>query len=401
MLPGRWTAAACIVLQCLRAGVGQPTGLRPYVAWVYPETGDLVETNFTIFFRVKHFRIPTEGKAIIIQDGKPIYQITATGENGDVSISLVLVPAGGHKIEVAVINLQDQLVTEKSSIYIEVGGLYGYQETAVRSTARTTTVPPFVMVVNDPRQDVVSASLIKSGVWERPWIDGFRKLLEHQPPTTVVDVGANLGLFGLYAAVLGHNIVAFEPLEKNRERLIASAEANGIRSRLDLRPFAASDVKESLALYAYPDNLANGFLVQPGEVVNQRASFLQSVETDMLDNHFAEPIYVMKMDIEGHESRAIKGMQRLLSQFGVQYLFLEFSPGIEGQGLDPFGMIRYLLSLGYNIYDAFDDANPHFKYTEETMHLFHKTEQYNLMVTRETMNPLHRESAPGTSRQQQ
>jgi hypothetical protein len=31
-------------------------------------------------------------------------------------------------------------------------------------------VPPFVMIVNDPRTDVVSASLIKSGVWERPWV---------------------------------------------------------------------------------------------------------------------------------------------------------------------------------------------------------------------------------------
>jgi hypothetical protein len=30
------------------------------------------------------------------------------------------------------------------------------------------------------------------------------------------DVGANLGLFGLYAAVLGHRVIFFEPLESNR-----------------------------------------------------------------------------------------------------------------------------------------------------------------------------------------
>ena len=33
-------------------------------------------------------------------------QITAAGENGDVSISMILVPPGGHKIEVAILNTQ-------------------------------------------------------------------------------------------------------------------------------------------------------------------------------------------------------------------------------------------------------------------------------------------------------
>ena len=32
----------------------------------------------------------------------------------------------------------------------------------------------------------------------------------------------------------------------------------------------------------------------------------RAVRTDLLDNHFSAPVYLMKMDIEGHESLAIR-----------------------------------------------------------------------------------------------
>jgi hypothetical protein len=50
---------------------------------------------------------------------------------------------------------------------------------------------------------------------------------------------------------------------------------------------------------------------------------------------------------------------------------------------------RSILDWGYNIYDAFDSVNPHFQYRAEHLHLFSRTEQYNLIVTREMRNPLH------------
>ena len=49
---------------CVRSKGASSAGLQPYVAIVYPETGDLVETNFTVFFRVKHFELPAGIHAI-------------------------------------------------------------------------------------------------------------------------------------------------------------------------------------------------------------------------------------------------------------------------------------------------------------------------------------------------
>ena len=62
----------------------------------------------------------------------------------------------------------------------------------------------------------MSKFILKAGMWE-PGISLTIKLLlqNANPDILFLDVGANLGIHSLYAAKLGHRVVAVEPQERN------------------------------------------------------------------------------------------------------------------------------------------------------------------------------------------
>jgi hypothetical protein len=59
------------------------------------------------------------------------------------------------------------------------------------------------------------------------WIDSF-------PADSIMwDIGANVGVFTMYAALRGHRVVAFEPAAINYFLLAANCEANKLSGRVD------------------------------------------------------------------------------------------------------------------------------------------------------------------------
>ena len=121
---------------------------------------------------------------------------------------------------------------------------------SLRRTEEECEVPQWATVVQSRTEpsfrvavfsfnDIVSSRILRNGVWERELID-----LMHRRHTTgaragrpfkrVVDVGANLGFFSLYAAALGAEVAAFEPMPDNVALLRASICLNGFGDRLHL-----------------------------------------------------------------------------------------------------------------------------------------------------------------------
>lgn len=129
---------------------------------------------------------------------------------------------------------------------------------------------------------------------------------------TVVDVGANIGAFSVWAAAAGaHKVVAFEPDPVNFQQLESNAAKFNIeRHQVAL---AGSDGRGSLE---NPDATASGsgFLVDGSDFeVRSFASVLNEVG----------PIAVLKMDIEGGEyscfdsidAAALSNVERIAMEF--------------------------------------------------------------------------------------
>jgi FkbM family methyltransferase len=118
----------------------------------------------------------------------------------------------------------------------------------------------------------------------------------------VYDVGAHVGFFSICAANLGATVVAVEPDARNAARLRANAELNG----LPVEVVEAAAWNESGRVALVPGDSTKEAHAVPGEGV-------ASVTVDELARRYGAPT-LLKLDVEGAESRALEGAREVLSE---------------------------------------------------------------------------------------
>jgi FkbM family methyltransferase len=174
------------------------------------------------------------------------------------------------------------------------------------------------------------------GTYELP----KQKLLERLvfPGMTVYDIGAQAGFYTLcLSRMVGEKgrVIAFEPFADNVRNLLEHVRMNGLRN---VRIVQAA-VGESSGLRA--------FTTDRGECQNRiedaAAQFL--IPAVSLDSLSLPPPDLIKMDIEGGESEALRGARRTLSEQRPLVLVALHGTGPARQ------CSATLLSLGYRILD--------------------------------------------------
>jgi FkbM family methyltransferase len=130
-----------------------------------------------------------------------------------------------------------------------------------------------------------------------------------RPGMVFVDIGANIGYYSLLAARLaGPNgkVIAFEPGATNCALLAQSLQLNDMHN-VTIKPCAIADIDGSVSYGADDSN---------GRIAIERCAGLPGVPAVTLDTALAaEPrIDFIKMDIEGAEGRALRGMQQILQR---------------------------------------------------------------------------------------
>jgi FkbM family methyltransferase len=143
----------------------------------------------------------------------------------------------------------------------------------------------------------------------------FRELLRQaiQPGDTVIEAGAHLGLITIEAArSVGPtgSVHAFEPNPETLSVLDGNLVANGVSDRIVVHPFAVSDVAGTFRFF-----LAGG-----GESSSLHDPGLAhgSIEVEVVRADDVLPgdltVSVIKLDTEGNEVAALKGMARILER---------------------------------------------------------------------------------------
>jgi FkbM family methyltransferase len=161
---------------------------------------------------------------------------------------------------------------------------------------------------------------LASGGWEQLNVSLFREAI--RPGMVVADVGAHIGYFALTAAkIVGPygRVWAFEPNPDSLRYLRRSAERNGLVERVTALPIAVSDATGTAEFHLAPGNrMSSGLFVKHDFERTVR------VETGCLDDLVRGAVDVMKMDVEGAEVRALRGMPRILRQLST--LCIECNP---------------------------------------------------------------------------
>ena len=168
-----------------------------------------------------------------------------------------------------------------------------------------------------------------------------------EPGMTVVDVGANIGVYTRYFAELvttGGNVIAIEPDAENFRRL-----GKQVATLPQVRALhaAASDETGECTLY-----VSSSLNVDHQTYYSGESRIAVTVPAVRIDDLVApgERVDFIKMDIQGAEPIAMRGAQRVLAENpGIALLFEYWPYGIRRSGNDPAAFLDNLRSLGFKL----------------------------------------------------
>lgn len=199
----------------------------------------------------------------------------------------------------------------------------------------------------DVRQ-AVGRNLFAFGTWERATTRLFRAIL--RPGDTFVDVGAHMGYFSLLASrCVGPQgrVLSFEPEPSMRQRLIRNLELNGVTC-CTVDPHALSDQPGQLTLKKPVGENDGLSTLRP--YAGQAQEVVIPVET--LDRVLPQDVKVhcVKIDTEGAEHHALKGMRGILSRDHPDVVVEITDKFLREMGSSAQALCDDMRSLGYRMY---------------------------------------------------
>lgn len=170
-----------------------------------------------------------------------------------------------------------------------------------------------------------------------------------------VDVGANEGLYTLFAASkVGDSgrVVALEPSEREYKRLLKNLALNGLRNVRPLRLAAASfngTARLRVAGYRHEGHNTLGEMAYEVECSHE-----EEVETRLLDDILAdegiERVGAVKIDVEGAEEAVLGGMAKTIARDRPLLILEVFNRALRAQGSNAEKITELLRSRGYGLY---------------------------------------------------
>jgi len=167
-----------------------------------------------------------------------------------------------------------------------------------------------------------------------------------RPGMRCVDAGAHIGFYTcLMAAAVGEAgaVYAFEPVPASYDLLVRNIRENRFEGRAFAYRAACSDTAGPLSM-----SLVSTMCVA-GDVGGAERTTVAAVRVDEV---VQGPIDVIKLDVEGHEPAAIRGMARIIERdrptifSEVNEYWLRTCSASSGREY-----VQFLESLGYEVYD--------------------------------------------------
>lgn len=154
------------------------------------------------------------------------------------------------------------------------------------------------------------------------WIDSF------SPGSTFFDVGANVGLYSLYAGIQKHKVIAIEPMSDNyfilQRNIILNKMDNVISYCIGLYDKNMIDTLKVRNLgFGQAENSFNepvgSYDEKYNTLINQGSI---SFTLDYLSEALGVPNYI-KIDVDGHELRVLEGGPKTLQHKDLKGILIE------------------------------------------------------------------------------
>ena len=189
------------------------------------------------------------------------------------------------------------------------------------------------------------AHIQQNRIWEPETTKVVKQLVKEGD--TCVDVGASIGYFTLlFSQLVGKTgkVLAFEPTDNQCEYIKKNLELNGYTDRVEVHNLAAWDSNETN--YVRRDTVMNErmeeYLQHPSKI-QVNAGYKKRIKGVVLDNILPEKVDFIKMDIDGSEPKALKGLVKTFERNPQLKLVIEYYPEVQEKlGNDPKEMMAIL-----------------------------------------------------------
>jgi len=199
----------------------------------------------------------------------------------------------------------------------------------------------------------MSLSLYVSGSFEPNEFAFIDRVL--CPGMTFVDVGANEGLYTLFAAQRAGpsgRVIAIEPSSRERAILHANLARNRIEN-VTVVPHALADKRGTAELKIAPrlhgGHNTLGQLIYESDAEVARESVTVETFDGLVERLELAWVDVVKIDVEGAELKLLSGGRNLLSRQRPILLIEANDEALKRQGASTEALVDLLLSLGYEI----------------------------------------------------
>lgn len=167
------------------------------------------------------------------------------------------------------------------------------------------------------------------------WISAF------EPNTLLIDIGANVGIFSVYAAILGHRVIAIEPSPANYFQLCGNILLNDLSDSvvplsnplsdytcfLPIN-FQSLDFGASMASIKEPLDFRNKQFNPSGQI-SQLALTIDDILVHYIKDRKNFKKIAIKIDVDGHEFTILKGSFKCLSDGAIDTILVELPENEE------------------------------------------------------------------------
>src|SRR5205809_6618149 len=196
--------------------------------------------------------------------------------------------------------------------------------------------------------DHIQCHLFWYGYYEKELGDLLKKM--RRPNDVFIDIGANIGYFSLFYATVAPTVkvISFEPVKDLFQKMNENISINECKNIVTIN-VAVGELNEQNELFlSANDNLGMSSFQQPENYSGK----MEKVQVVAIDDWFKTSgltkIDLIKLDIEGSELAALKGMKAVLQEQRPA-LVVEINPETLSRfDLKPFDIYNYLNHLNFD-----------------------------------------------------
>ncbi|CAM4820071.1 unnamed protein product [Rotaria magnacalcarata] len=225
------------------------------------------------------------------------------------------------------INLSNTTVEDRIDLNVITNDSFQCVKTKLLLNKYHTTV-----CVHDVGKDTdVSGFIVRTGIWEETLVTRIIRILSTHRQLAFIDVGANIGIYTMYAAALGcKNVIAIECFRPNIERIRRAVQLENVEHQVII--MARALYNKSNTYLSLRTNIRNNIGSQQLNIEtlkNENDSLVvQSMRFDDLlplvkERDIREAI--IKIDIETSEQYLCETGEQIFNQINIPFVMMEWA----------------------------------------------------------------------------